>query len=99
MKLGTAIIQEQSFIETCLPETIEMAKAHKNIVLKYIAAYPKEWSFPDKVLAWLSPELYNDIANYYDSDGQPMEKIFQEHQIAHLDASFCRILKSRIEKR
>lgn len=76
---------------------MEIAKANTQFVLKHLTAYPKEWSFADKVLAWLSPELSNDISDYYNSDGQPMEKIFQEHQIERLDGSFYRILKSRLE--
>jgi hypothetical protein len=98
VRLSTEMAQAKSFGSTCIPLTTELAVVTKDYILPKLKGIPSKWTFPDRVLAWLAPSLYDDIRSYYETtDGIKMLDIYQNHQVEHLDKSLLSILISRLD--
>lgn len=86
------------FTETCLPLTMELARALKTEVTPLLVGLPRGWTFEDKVLVMLVPSMDNDVAAYHAGGGSPMTSLLQPHQVAHLDSDLLVRLCARLEQ-
>ena len=70
----------------------------RKLISPAIDSMPMSWSFNDRVVAWLLPNLRGDVKNFHQNGGPSMVEIFQTHQLASIDQSLVRRLASRAER-
>lgn len=73
-----------------------VARRNSRAISKCLNQLPQDWPFEDRVLAWLAPDLEREIVHFHGKNGASMDRIFQRHQIAHLDVDLRRQLYARI---
>ena len=96
MELSTTIFQDPSFSLSGLPLTTEKANLEKSVLLPEIKAFPRAWSYEDRILVWLAPVFRADVEEYHSESGKPLSQLLQSHQIEHLDQTFLKRLSARL---
>lgn len=76
-----------------IPLTAQLAQAAADWLRQQLRDVPIEWPFEDRVIAWLLPSLRRDIEVFHHAGGPDITEIFQQHQLAHLDADLYRQLR------
>ena len=84
------------FTDSVLALTMATAERHKMVILQCLTHLPQDWPFKDRVLAWLVPSMEREINHFHANNGPSMAKMFQPHQIAHLDKDFNKQLYARV---
>ena len=92
------LVQEQQFAEAAVPFAVSIAWEFRDALEPVIAEQPRQWPHSDRVLAWLSPNLKEDIRVFHENIGKQMNEIFAEHQLESLDGSLADILLDKVVK-
>lgn len=96
-KVGVKV-EPPAFSLSALPLTIELAGILKNIISPLLRDIPETWSFDDRVLAWLYPDVRVKIEVYYQKNGAGMVELFSESDLRKLDKHLLRRLAERAEE-
>jgi hypothetical protein len=86
-----------SWAGSVLPMTTALANLLRGILEPVLADAPRTWPFNDRVLAWLLPNLKDDVATFHLSHGPAMNRVFEEFQLQTIDRSLVRRLAARAE--
>jgi len=96
-EMGFSMEQELSFMESCLPRTMELANRNKPLISSSMEMQPNDWSFGDRVLVWLAEHWKDDVEKYRSSGRGSMAEQFNSFQLEHLDEHYESKLRSKIE--
>lgn len=90
--------EQPSFGGSSLPKTITLALILRKIIEPELDESTKTLPFDDRVLAWLAPSLFRDMALFHGGIGKSLMECFSASAVAHLDVEYADILAGRVQK-
>ena len=94
--LRLTVQSASGFSGSCLPRTIALAVRCEATLLKKLRHIDSRLPFEDRVLIWLAPHWEVDVEMYHRANGHQMLRLFQEHQLRHLDEYYEHELSVRL---
>jgi hypothetical protein len=96
--LQLTVAQDDSFVETCLPQTMGLALRHRRRLSQEMRGLESSWPFTDRVLVWLDEFWQRDVKKYQEGASGAMTDLFRPHQLERLDEHYREHLRSRLEQ-
>ena len=87
---------EYCFSESCLPLLSELTAMNANAILSHLTHIEPGWSFFDRVLAWIIPSFYDQIAAFYSGQGDQMIKLYTKEQLIFYDDAASRFIRRKL---
>ena len=88
----------QSCTDSVLPLVMALAAVVKIVIGPHLREMPSSWPYDDQVLAWLLPNLRDDVDRFHSRGGPSMSEMFQPHQLETIDESCVKLLGVRVER-
>lgn len=95
--LNCAVVQETVFVSSCLPMFHEAVLKETSNISALLKELPEEWPYEDRVLAWLVPNMKEDILKFHSDIGPCLRELYDIEVIKKLDLMMSRELHSKIE--
>jgi hypothetical protein len=86
------------FSDSCLPLTLELATLLRESIDPLLPKTTSEWSFDDRVLAWLAPNLSAHVRRFYEANGPLMADTFPKTELGRLDRDLLAELVERVDR-
>src|SRR5437016_5732870 len=82
-----------AFADSCLPNTMELARLLKRYILPRLGTATKLYRFEDRALFWLAPYWEKEVKTYYTSAGADMVSSYDSHQLQRFDEHYQQKLR------
>jgi len=76
---------------------MKLADQYKDILQPYISLKDSNWSFHDRVYAWLSPSSHKDVFEYYQGAKEQLTDLFIPFQLTKIDELAFEELSKRLQ--